>query len=175
MKLYFENEVPGIGLEERIPGGCAAAAEKIAELVLREEGCPWEGEVSLLVTDDAAIREINAAQRGIDAATDVLSFPANEFPAPGDFAGLEKTEGFSFSFDRDSSCLMLGDIVISADHVLAQAEEYGHAVRREFCFLVAHSMLHLIGYDHMTPEDEKVMFARQEELLAKSGITREAE
>ena len=76
-------------------------------------------------------------------------------------------------FDLDSGELLLGDIMISAERAAAQAEEYGHSVKREFCFLVAHSMLHLLGYDHMTPEEAAVMEAKQEEVLQRLGITRD--
>ena len=86
-------------------------------------------------------------------------------------AGLMPRRMF-FHFDPESGRLLLGDIVISADHVVAQADEYGHSKRREFAFLVAHSMLHLVGYDHMEPAEEERMFNKQEEILTAAGIPR---
>ncbi len=143
--------------------------EMVAEKTLDMEGCPYEAMVNLLITDDEGIHEINKEQRDIDRATDVLSFPMHEYENPADFDELE--EDFA-SFEPDSGELMLGDIVISAEHVLAQAESYGHSVLREFAFLIAHSMLHLIGYDHMVEEEAEDMFARQEAVLEALGIGR---
>ena len=90
---------------------------------------------------------------------------------PGDFSFLE--EDSEDCFDPDPGELLLGDIVISADKVAAQAEEYGHSRRREYAFLIAHSMLHLMGYDHMTPEDAAEMERLQEEILQQLGISRQ--
>ena len=148
---------------------CEADALLVAEQVLNQEECPYEAQISLILTDDASIREVNQEFRGIDQATDVLSFPMVPFASPADYQILE--EDLSF-FEPDSGELLLGDIMISAEHVLAQAEAYGHSVRREYCFLVAHSMLHLLGYDHMTEEEASVMEARQEAALSALGITR---
>ncbi|MDO4632982.1 MAG: rRNA maturation RNase YbeY [Eubacteriales bacterium] len=146
-------------------------AAKVADAVLDSEGCPYEAQVNVTITDDASIHEINLEQRGIDRATDVLSFPMSQFEVPGDFTFLEEMD-FD-SFEPDSGELMLGDIVISADHVKSQAEEYGHSELREYAFLVAHSMFHLIGYDHMVPEEAAVMEKKQEAILQTLGITRQ--
>ena len=127
---------------------CKEVAFQVMNAVLDSENCPYEATVDLTLTTDSEIHEINLQQRGIDRATDVLSFPMTQFPVPGEFDFLEE-EGMD-SFDPDSGELMLGDIVISVDHVNAQAAEYGHSPLREFAFLVAHSIYHLIGYDHMT-------------------------
>lgn len=116
-------------------------AETVVEASLEYVQCPYEAEVSLLITHDEEIREMNREHRGIDRATDVLSFPMLEFERPGDFTGID--EEMSDVFDPESGELMLGDIVISADKVIAQAEEYGHSPKREYAFLIAHSMLHL--------------------------------
>lgn len=91
------------------------------------------------------------------------------FETPADYSVAEDDES---CFDLDSGELLLGDIMISAERAAAQAEEYGHSVKREFCFLVAHSMLHLLGYDHMTPEEAADMEARQAKALDELGITR---
>ena len=133
--------------------------------------CPYEAQVSILITDDDEIHRINLEQRQIDRPTDVLSFPMVNYETPGDFSFLE--EDSEDCFDPDSGELLLGDIVISADKVAAQAKEYGHSRRREYAFLIAHSMLHLMGYDHMTPEDAAEMERLQEEILQQLGISRQ--
>ena len=146
-------------------------AARVAEETLNETFCPYEAQISLTITDDETIHDMNLRFRGVDAPTDVLSFPMLEFEHPGDFSFLEEEE--QDAFDPDSGELILGDIVISSDRVLAQAEEYGHSVRREFAFLVAHSVLHLLGYDHITDLQARVMEQKQEDILQSLGITRE--
>ena len=105
---------------------------------------------------------MNLEFRGIDRATDVLSFPMTEFPSPADYAYLDTDDS---SFDPETGELMLGNIVISKERAKEQAEEYGHSVEREFAFLIAHSMLHLLGYDHMEDEERLVMEKKQREVL----------
>ena len=144
-------------------------AEKVASHILELEECPYEISVNLVITDNEEIRKVNAEFRLIDAPTDVLSFPMIPFETPADYSVAEDDES---CFDLDSGELLLGDIMISAERAAAQAEEYGHSVKREFCFLVAHSMLHLLGYDHMTPEEAADMEARQAKALEELGITR---
>ena len=134
---------------------------------LEEEDCDFDAEVSVTIVDLAEIREINKSERNIDAPTDVLSFPMLEFDENGDIIDSE--------FDMDGDKLLLGDIVICAERAKSQAEEYGHSFRREMAFLTVHSMLHLLGYDHMDKNEEKTMFARQEEILEMMGITRGGE
>lgn len=147
--------------------------EQVAECILEREGCPYEAAVSLLITDDKGIQEMNRQFREMDKPTDVLSFPNISYDKPGDFSKVE--EMFADCFEPDSGVLNLGDIVISGERVLAQAEEYGHSVKREFAFLIAHSMLHLCGYDHMESGEAKVMEQKQENALAALHITREEE
>ncbi len=142
---------------------------RAVDTVLDLEGCPYEAEVSLLITDDASIREINRDQRGIDAPTDVLSFPMVQYAHPGDFSGVEDMDD---CFNIETGELMLGDIVLSIDRVRAQAEEYGHSVMREVAFLIVHSMLHLIGYDHIKEEDRILMEDRQRKVMDVLGILR---
>lgn len=146
-------------------------ASEVISCALDYMECPYEAQVSVLIVDDEAIREINRTQRDIDRATDVLSFPMVSYETPGSFDFLEE-EGED-CFDPDSGELLLGDIVVSADHVAAQANEYGHSNKREFAFLIAHSMLHLVGYDHETPEEAAEMERLQEEILQQLGIVRE--
>lgn len=114
-----------------------------------------ELEFSVIIVDNKRIHEINKEYRGIDRPTDVISF------------ALEDNEEIEFDHYR-----VLGDIYISIDKVREQAKEYGHSEKRELAFLTVHGFLHLLGYDHMKPEDEKVMFARQEEILDGFGIKR---
>ncbi|MBQ5951802.1 MAG: rRNA maturation RNase YbeY [Lachnospiraceae bacterium] len=147
-----------------------ALASRVLEAALDAEDFPFETEVSLIVTDDASIREINREYREIDAATDVLSFPMAEYPAPGDFSQLEEDDDL---FSPETGELLLGDIIISAEHVKEQAAAYGHSEEREFAFLVAHSAFHLMGYDHETEEERAVMEEKQEAVLQALGITRD--
>ena len=124
------------------------------------EKCPFEAEVSVSIVDDEEIREINKTYRNIDKSTDVLSFPLYEYEKAADFESLE-----DFAFNPESGELLLGDIVISSEHVILQAKEYGHSEKRELAFLVVHSMLHLMGYDHMEEEERLIMESKQEEIL----------
>lgn len=141
----------------------------VAEKVLDMENCPYDAQVNLVITDNEEIKRVNTEFRGIEAPTDVLSFPMIPFETPADYNVVEEDESY---FDLDTDELLLGDIMISVDKVFAQAEEFGHSVKREFCFLVAHSMLHLLGYDHMIPEEAAVMEAKQANALEQLGITR---
>lgn len=133
-------------------------------------GCPYEAQVSLLLTGDDEIHRLNYLHRNIDRPTDVLSFPAVDYPSPGVFDFLEN-QGAD-AFDPDSGELLLGDIVLSADKIEQQAEAYGHSLKREYAFLITHSLLHLIGYDHETSEEARQMEALQEEILSQMGILR---
>ena len=145
--------------------------QEVALAVLDSESCPYETEVNLLLTDNEGIHEFNKETRNIDAPTDVLSYPNVEYDVPGNFEIAEEQE--AGCFNPDSGELILGDIIISVDKVIAQAQEYGHSPKREFAFLVAHSMLHLSGYDHMTPDEEQEMIKKQEMVLNTLGITRD--
>ena len=131
------------------------------------ENCPYEAEVSLTVVDDKEIQEINKTYRNIDKATDVLSFPMYQYEKAADFDNLDDS-----AFNPESGELLLGDIVISAEKVTAQAKEYGHSKEREFAFLLVHSMLHLLGYDHMEEEERLVMESKQKEILELNDYKR---
>ena len=128
--------------------------EKVISEALRYEGVNDNTEVSVTIVDNEEIRKINNKFRNIDRATDVLSFPLIDFD--------------NESLPDDGSKIYLGDIIISIE----RAKEYGHSIDRETGFLTAHSMLHLLGYDHMVPEEEKEMFAKQEEILNNLGLRR---
>jgi len=122
--------------------------------------------VALTICDDEYIKELNQQYRGKNSATDVLSFPLLSADAPG------KVSYAPTDIDPDTQELMLGDIIISLEKAKAQAEEYGHSIVRELCYLVVHSVLHLVGYDHMTEVDKKLMRAKEEEILRGLGIER---
>lgn len=139
--------------------------------VLDMENCPYEAQVNLLLTDNEGIREYNKEYRNIDNPTDVLSFPMIAFEKEADFSIVEEDE--AAYFEPDSGELMLGDIIISVDKVKEQALKFGHSEKREFAFLTAHSLLHLCGYDHMAPQEAKVMEEKQEAVLSKLGISRD--
>lgn len=143
--------------------------KRTVDAVLDLEGCPYEAEVSLLITDDESVREINKEQRGIDSPTDVLSFPMVQYDSPGDFSHLEEMDD---CFNIETGELMLGDIVLSYERVKSQASEYGHSQLREFAFLIVHSMLHLIGYDHIEDKDRILMEDRQRKVMDFLGILR---
>ena len=165
MTLNFEEEVT-------VPFDFEyeSLAREVISFTLDHENCPYESEVNLTLTDNDGIHEINKMYRQIDRPTDVLSFPMLSYEAAGDFSKLE--DDYDDNFNPDTGEIMLGDIVISVDKVLEQAESYGHTPRREYAFLIVHSMLHLFGYDHMTPEEAAQMEAKQRQILEEMNITR---
>ena len=165
MTAVIENEAefdPGFDKEELF--------RDVIEAVIEEESCPYDVSVSLLITDNAAIRELNRETRGTDSETDVLSFPMLSFSAPSYFDDME--EGLD-NFDPDTGELLLGDIVISGEKVIEQAKSYGHSVKREYAFLIVHSLLHLMGYDHMEDGDRELMEGRQKCIMERLSIMRD--
>lgn len=166
MTLYIENET-----EVKFSFDVRELAEKVCQAVLDSEKCPYETTISLVLTDNEGIHEVNLQCRGIDRPTDVLSFPNIEFEKEADFDIDEDSE--ADYFDPETGELVLGDIMISVDKVKEQAESYGHSELREMAFLIAHSMLHLCGYDHMVPEEAAVMEQKQEKILTDLQITRD--
>ena len=167
----LEAEILTEGPENRkFDFDAAELAQQVCRAVLTEENCPYDASVYLLVTDEEEVHRMNLEYRGIDRTTDVLSFPALPFETESDFSAVEENE--MDYIDPDTGFLQLGDIVINASRVWEQAQEYGHSTRREFAFLVAHSMLHLCGYDHMTQEESARMEEKQETVLQSLGITR---
>ena len=166
MSFYLEEEIkPDFDFDyEKV-------AKEVVEFCLSHENFPYEAEINLTLTDDEGIHKINKQFRNIDRATDVLSFPNLDFEAESDFGAVE--ENYADCFDPDSGELVLGDIIISVDKVREQAESYGHSEKREFAFLIAHSMLHLCGYDHMEESEAKRMEEKQENVLQALGITRD--
>ncbi|MCF0143198.1 MAG: rRNA maturation RNase YbeY [Parasporobacterium sp.] len=158
MNIYIENETE---LTFDFDDYERAAREAVLS-VASDKKLPEGLEVDILITDAEGIREINSAERGIDSATDVLSFPYFEYEEPGVFA--EELLGIGEE--------ILGEIVLCADKIISQAEEYGHSQKREFSFLIVHSMLHLLGYDHMEPSDAEIMQAEERRLMDILGISR---
>ena len=166
MTFYTDNET-----NMSLPFDWEEIFALVGETVLDRESCPYEAEVSLLLTDNEGIRQMNKETRGIDQDTDVLSFPNLFFEKPGDFSHVEQEA--ADCFHPDTGELLLGEMVISLEKLYEQAENYGHSLKREFAFLVAHSMLHLCGYDHMTDKEDELMCSCQEEVLTMLGITRD--
>lgn len=164
MTLIFEEE----GMLT-LPLECEEIAKKVINAALDYVDCPYEAEVNLLLTMNEQIQEMNANFRNIDRATDVLSFPMVDYETPGEFDFLEERDD---CFNPETGELLLGDIVISKEKVLSQAEEFGHSPMREYAFLIAHSMLHLSGYDHIEEEERAVMERMQRELMDELGILR---
>ncbi len=152
--VYFSDEQDKIKLDFN----AEELIEKCAEQALIEEEIDESAEVSVTFVDNEKIRALNNEHRGIDRETDVLSFPA--FTDDG------------FDVNPENDAIILGDIVISLEKAKAQSEEYGHSMLRETAFLIAHSLFHLLGYDHETEAEEKEMFEKQENVLQRLGITR---
>ena len=149
-----------------IENGAARLGITIIRTALAEQGVDFPCEVDVLVTGDAGIHAINLEMRGVDRPTDVLSFPEFEL-TPGELPGAEDA-------DPGTGLVPLGDMVLSMERVQAQAKEYGHSNRRELAYLVVHSVLHLLGYDHLDEgPQKKQMRGREEAILAELGITRE--
>lgn len=165
MSFYLEEEC-----EVPFDFDYQALAERVVAFCLEHEHFPYEAEVNLTLTDNEGIHELNREYRQIDRPTDVLSFPMLSYEQAGDFSFLE--EESDDDFNPDSGEVMLGDIVISVDKVLEQAESYGHSPRREIAFLIVHSMLHLFGYDHIEAEDAAVMEPKQRQILEEMEILR---
>ncbi|EQK45315.1 MULTISPECIES: rRNA maturation RNase YbeY [Paraclostridium] len=152
MEIILDNRQDKIKVSEDLLG-------KINDIIVETlyyEGYDDNYEVSLSFVDNEEIHELNREYRGVDRATDVLSFPL-------------LTDEFDVEIEEES----LGDIVISLERALEQSEEYDHSFEREVCFLVCHSMFHLLGYDHDTEENTKDMRKREEDVLNKLNITRE--
>ncbi len=166
MTFFVENET-----EVTFPFDTEEIVRLVAEAVLDTEQCPYETQVNVLLTNNEGIHCFNKQYRNVDNPTDVLSFPNMNFEKEGVFEIAEEEE--ADYFDPENGELILGDIIVSVDKVREQALQYGHSERREFAFLVAHSMFHLCGYDHMTEPEAKVMEEKQERILEQLQITRD--
>ena len=158
-ELIIENEQDKIEVTAEMTDMIKAVCEAVMDM----EECGFDAEISVTLTDNENIRELNREHRNIDRATDVLSFPMLDFD--GDEADAE--------YDYNEDLVMLGDIVISLERAEEQAREYNHSLRREVAFLTAHSMLHLLGYDHVDDEEgDKIMREKQNKVLSALNITR---
>ena len=157
--ILFETEVD-------CPTDTQELLTKTIVAALDAEGVEIPCELNVLLTDDAGIHQINLEMREVDRPTDVLSFPMFDL-TPGEHPTEEDA-------DPDTDLVPLGDMCLSLERAQAQAQEYGHSVQRELCYLTVHSVLHLLGYDHMGEGPMKAqMREREEAILAELGITRE--
>ena len=153
-------DVPGAASESN-----CAFIRKVIRTALAAEGVDFPCEVDVLLTNDSGIHAINREMRQVDASTDVLSFPEFDL-TPGELPGAEDA-------DPGTGLVPLGDMVISMERVAAQAKEYGHSNRRELAYLTVHSVLHLLGYDHLDEGPQKAqMRAREEAIMAELGLER---
>ncbi|GAA0126759.1 rRNA maturation RNase YbeY [Clostridium sp. CTA-19] len=145
--------------------------KEIIEYSLKEECVNIPYEISIIFVDNEEIKEINNEMRGIDSATDVLSFPMLEFEKDKYFKDMYINHEF-MPYELNEGRLVLGDMALSLERAKEQSIEYGHSFVREVMYLVVHSILHLLGYDHMEDDDKKVMRKREEEIMRKFNITR---
>ena len=166
MTFEIENVYPEVILPDY-----ETVIKNVIEAALDYEKCPYEAQVYVLLTDNEEIHEINKEHRQIDRPTDVLSFPMLSYEKAGDFSFLEEER--EDVFNPDTGEVILGDIIISVDKVLEQAQSYGHSPKREFAFLIVHSMLHLFGYDHIDPKDAAIMEPKQKQILEEMHIVRD--
>ncbi len=165
--IYMDDRQSLISVEKDLEENI----KEIIDYALKEEQVLIPYEVSLIFVDNEAIREINSDTRGIDRATDVLSFPMLDYDEKKVFKECYLEHEFPI-IDLNEGNLVLGDIVLSLERAKEQSEEFGHSFIREVCYLVTHSILHLLGYDHMEDDDKVIMRAREEEILSKFNIER---
>lgn len=165
--IYKDNRQNLVEIDEEL----SSTIDEIIDYALKEEQVLVPYEVSVIYIDNEGIREINEDTRGIDRATDVLSFPMIEYENKKVFKDCYI--GYEFSqIDLNDGNLVLGDIVLSLERAKEQSEEFGHSFQREVCYLIIHSVLHLLGYDHMEDDDKRRMREREEEILCKFEIIR---
>ena len=145
--------------------------QQAADCSLRAESVDLPCFICVRICDDAAIAEINAAQRGISQSTDVLSFPSLRFPSGR--TARHCADALRREYDDTAKACFLGDIVISMDHMLRQAEAYGHSAGREAAYLLVHGICHLMGYDHLEEEDRQKMRSLEEKILSSVNINRD--
>ncbi|MGL4344695.1 MAG: rRNA maturation RNase YbeY [Cellulosilyticaceae bacterium] len=166
MTLYLEDETGFFENNKAL----WEQAQHVMEACLDEEKVPYEVEVSVTVVNSDEIHQINLEHRQIDRPTDVLSFPQIDPASNGVILWDDIDHTMVMNLDTEN--LILGDIVLCDDIAKEQAAAYGHSLEREVCFLIAHSMFHLLGYDHMNEHDEKLMFSKQEKVLEQLSILR---
>ncbi|EQB88246.1 putative rRNA maturation factor [Clostridium punense] len=165
--IYLDNRQDKVEITKELE----KSVEEIILYTLKEEEVTIPCEISVIFVDNEEIREINKDMRNIDKVTDVLSFPMLEYENHKVFKDLYI--GYKFEItDLNEGNLILGDMALSLERALEQSEEYGHSYLREVCYLVVHSILHLLGYDHMEEQDKIVMRKREEEILNRFNINR---
>lgn len=165
--LYTENRQNKLEIKDEFLEKVA----NICDFALKEEGVGCEYQISLLFVDNDEIREINRETRNIDKTTDVLSFPMLDYEEDKVFNEMYLNYDFNETF-KDGDELVLGDMVLSLEKAMEQSKEYGHSYEREVGYLIIHSVLHLLGYDHIQENDKKRMRKREEEILGKLKIIR---
>ena len=165
--LYTDNRQNSIEVTDDLIN----IINEVCEVALKDEEVTIPYQISLLFVDNNEIREINNETRGIDKVTDVLSFPMLDYPENMVFKNVYKNKKFNEIY-LDGEELVLGDMVLSLERAKEQSIEYNHSFEREVCYLVVHSILHLLGYDHMNDEDKAKMRTREEEILGKLNIKR---
>lgn len=165
--IYMDDRQDILKVDESL----LKVVEEIIDYGVRAEEVTMPYEISLTFVDNEEIREINRDNRGIDKATDVLSFPMLEYGEKKVFKECYKDYEFT-PIDLDEGNLVLGDIVISLERAREQSVEFNHSFQREVCYLIIHSILHLLGYDHMEEDDKARMRKREEEILNEFSISR---
>lgn len=165
--LLIENQQDRIKWEKEYED----ILNEVIEFALKEEGVKCKTQISIVLVDNAEIKELNKIHRKIDRVTDVLSFPMLDYEEGKVFSECYKNEKFDVSY-LDGDELVLGDIVLSLERAQEQSVEFGHSFMREMSYLVIHSVLHLLGYDHMEEQDKHRMRKREEEILSKYKINR---
>ncbi len=172
ISLYWEDDTENPDLHADFLKDVKEKARKVVQYTFETHNCPCDGEVAIYIVDEEEIQKVNCKARGIDRVTDVLSFPNLPFEKEGDFSFLSDAYTADY-YDPESRLLLLGEMMICIEKVYEQAHNYGHSRQREFCFLVAHSALHLLGYDHEEQEERLRMEEKQEEILTALGYTRD--
>lgn len=165
--IYIDNRQDKMEIDEKILN----TLDEIIKYALKEEEVHVNTEVSVILIDNDTIKEINKETRNIDKVTDVLSFPMLDYPKGKTYKEVYKDYEFDASY-LDEGELVLGDIVLSLERAEEQSKEFGHSFLREVCYLTIHSVLHLLGYDHMEDDEKAIMRKREEEILNKFSIKR---
>lgn len=165
--IFIDNRQNKIEVTEELE----TVIRDVIEYTLKEEELLMDNEVSVILIDNEEIREINAKQRGIDKVTDVLSFPMLHYPKDKVFKDVFINHEFDQS-DLYDGRLVVGDVALSLEKSKEQSEEFGHSFTRECAYLTVHSILHLLGYDHMEETEKNIMRKREEEILSNFKISR---
>lgn len=166
--ISIENEQNKV----EVPESLLSAIKNTIEYTLNDQKVQYEPEIGVLLVDNETIREINQEHREKDQVTDVLSFPMIEYEEGLTYVDLYTDYEFGPEYFEEDA-LLLGDMVLSMEKAMEQAEEFGHSLKREVCYLTVHSILHLLGYDHMLPEDQRKMREAEERILTALDIPRE--